>query len=218
MNSFGQKLTRGALASVEKTKLTDVVLFQYNPETVTRTLAPRMTGYEPGKGPAEPSTDVGFSDAASQSISFTAYFDAADALQNGDAMAIAHGIAPQLAILESLMNPTVEAVTSAEGSTADGKMLIETMDAPGTVLIWGDRVLPVRIASVTITEEAFDAKLNPLRANAAIKVDVQTYGKRKTTDIEYGRFKAYHGALETLKGPANPAGGAVSGLQSLLDR
>jgi hypothetical protein len=40
--------------------------------------------------------------------------------------------------------------------------------APFTVLVWGARVQPVALVSLTITEHAFDADLNPIRATAAI--------------------------------------------------
>jgi Contractile injection system tube protein len=215
--SVATKLMRGALASIEKTTLTDVVLFQYNPESIKRSLKPRLSGWKSGESPKEASTRVNFSDAAGQTISFTAYFDSKDADQWFNPVAKALGIAPQLALLEKLINPSVDTVSSAEQTKAGGKMPILTMPAPGTILVWGlTRVLPVRIQSIDITEEAFDALLNPIRASAAISLDVQTYGTRSKDDLEYGRFKSYHQKVETLA-KATSSRAAAMVLQAALD-
>ncbi|MBV8749322.1 MAG: hypothetical protein JO103_06380 [Candidatus Eremiobacteraeota bacterium] len=222
MNPPGQKYQRGVLASVVDSNMTDIVLFQYNPESIKRTLRPQFTGYENGGGEGgtqQSPADIAFKDAAAQSISFTAYFDAADALQDSDETALSYGIAPQLAILEKLMYPTVSAVQSTEQAREQGQMTIVTMEPPGTILVWGqNRVLPVRIKSVDITEEAFDVALNPLRANAVIGVEVQTYSTRKPSDLDYGRFAAYHRKLEDLAAKANVSGTTRSNLQSMLNR
>jgi Contractile injection system tube protein len=208
---------RGALASVKQSTLTDVVLFQYNPETIRRTLSPQWVGRDkndPGAG----SPDLSFSDAAKQNITFTAHFDALDALQRGDTDAQQYGIAPQLAVLEKLMNPAVADVSTAESDASGGKMVIVAIKAPGTILVWGSRVLPVRITSVVVEEEQFDAALNPVRANAAITVDVQTYGDRKPSDLDYGRFKAYHTKLEQLASRGAASQEALSALVNSLNR
>jgi hypothetical protein len=214
-----QNLSRGALASVVKTTLTDIVQFQYNPESIKRSLKPRMSGFKAGQSPDEPSTDISYSDAAQQGISFTAYFDAADALQTGDVTATTDGIAPQLAVLEKLVNPSVAAVAASESSTSGGRMVVMQMEAPATLLVWGqNRVLPVRITSIDITEDAFDISLNPIRATVAISLDVQTYGSRGSDDLEYGRYKAYHTNIETLARSGSPSSTNVANLLQLLNR
>ncbi len=46
-------------------------------------------------------------------------------------------------------------------------------EAPLTLFIWGiKRVLPVRLTDFSITEEAFDVNLNPIRAKVSLGMRV----------------------------------------------
>ena len=52
---------------------------------------------------------------------------------------------------------------------------VAPVEAPLTVLVLGrSRVLPVRITEFSVTEEAFDASLNPIRAKVSVGVRVLT--------------------------------------------
>ena len=45
-----------------------------------------------------------------------------------------------------------------------------------TLLVWGvNRVLPVRITDFSITEEAYDVSLNPIRAKVSLGLRVLNY-------------------------------------------
>jgi len=192
--SAPSQLSRGVLASVVSNQVADVVMFQYNPESIRRSLKPQISSED-----AEHTKEARFTDAPRQTITFTAYFDAADALAAGNATAKTSGIGPQLALLESLVYPTRKQIEDRDSDRDSGVMEVVPLTAPSTMLVWGsNRALPVRIASLEITEDAFDANLNPIRASAAISVEVQTYGQRTPTDDDYRRFGAYHQALEGL--------------------
>jgi len=203
MNSTaGLRVQRGVLATVRNNTLADVVQFQYNPESITRTLTPRMSWGESGESGDAHSRQAKLLDAPGQSISFKAYFDAADALAAGDSGTTKNGIGPQLAVLESFLYPTRDAFQKYESERPDG-VKIAVMEPPRTILVWGDRrVFPVRLSKLNITEDSFNAALNPIRASADITVDVVTYGMRTQNDADYKMFGAYHVGLERLAGSA----------------
>lgn len=203
------KLLRGVLASVNKGNLIDTVVFQYNPDTVKRTLRPQSATQAQTGAPAESqgqsmqsSEAPSYIDAPSQTLSFTAYFDAMADETFKDKGQLAKmkkfGIGAQLALLEKLAYPNTSAVEKRERKRDTSKMPLRLW-SPRTVLIWGNnRVLPVRITSLDITEDVFDPLLNPVRATVAITLEVQTYANRQPEDEDYARFGAYHKALEQL--------------------
>lgn len=194
----GPKVLRGALATVRNNTLGDVVQFQYNPASITRTLKPRMSWGGDGGSAGAHSRQSMLIDAPEQSITFKAFFDAADALAAGDRTAAVSGIAPQLAVLEGLLYPTRDEFQRYESERPSG-MKIAVMEPPRTILVWGERrVYPVRLTSLSISEDAFNAALSPITASAQITVEVVTYGMRTQGDDDYKLFGAYHVALERL--------------------
>jgi hypothetical protein len=205
-------IVRGALASVVGSSLGSVVTFQYNPETITRTLKPQLS-----TGTEERASDVQFADAPSQSISFTAYLDASDKLQVGDSVAVKHGIAPQLARLESLAYPKRSDWLNYLDERKRGEMNIVMPPAGSLILVWGNnRVYPIRITSLTIKETVFDTALNPIQASADLVVEVLTYNQSVPESGDYLRFFAYHGALEKDAGLVADVGDGVTDVQSLV--
>jgi hypothetical protein len=65
---------------------------------------------------------------------------------------------------------------TARNALADsGALEIAPMEAPLTLFVWSkNRVLPVRVTSLSITEEAFDVALNPIRAKVSLGLRVLT--------------------------------------------
>jgi hypothetical protein len=56
---------------------------------------------------------------------------------------------------------------------SSGTLEIAPMEAPLVLFIWSkNRILPVRLTEFSITEEAFDAALNPIRAKVSIGLRV----------------------------------------------
>ena len=54
-----------------------------------------------------------------------------------------------------------------------GTLEIAPMQAPLTLFIWSrSRVVPVRLTDFSVTEEAFDPALNPLRAKVSLSLRV----------------------------------------------
>ena len=154
-------------------KVQRVHAFQYNPDSLSRTLAPRGAGSSPGDN-AQALRRTG---PPAETIALEIEFDATDALERPDRHpeTVEHGIAPDLAALESFLTPRVETITATKALADQG--LIEVLPAPGELLLLvlgPPRVLPVRITAFAITEEAFDRRLNPIRAKAALSFQVLT--------------------------------------------
>jgi hypothetical protein len=149
------------------------IRFQFNPDTLTRTLQPQGIGNEPGdrlealrlKGPPH------------ETLKFDAEFDAADQLDHADRnpRESAHGIAPVLAALELSIYPSVDQLLAEDQLAGRGMIEIAPVESPLMVLVLGQkRVIPVRLTDLTITEEAFDTSLDPIRAKVGIGVRVLT--------------------------------------------
>ena len=72
-------------------------------------------------------------------------------------------------------------------------------EAPLALLIWGAaRVLPVRLDSLSINEEAFDTKLNPIRAKADLSLKVLTYRELDMSSPAYWVYMAAFTQKEVL--------------------
>ncbi len=70
---------------------------------------------------------------------------------------------------------------------------------PFTLFIWGaKRILPVRLTSFTITEEAHDPNLNPIRATVSLGLQVLSYNDLPVTHPGYHLFLAHQVVKETM--------------------
>jgi hypothetical protein len=182
-------LMRGALieyASDFLGPLPNVVIFQFNPETLTRVIQipPRPTG-----ATARETSQAG--EIPVERITLKAQFSAGQILGDGDtvpkAIARAVGVGPQLAALEQMVHPTdiigglvgqaIDAVGSALGIGGGGgdapTQPVPREQYPRILFIWGlTRVLPVIIESMTITEQQYDNLLNPVEAEVTLGLAV----------------------------------------------
>ncbi len=177
-------LLRGALieyASDFLGPLPNVVIFQFNPDTLTRNLQipPRPTG-----ATSRETSQAG--DITVEKINLTAHFSAADQLDAGNVIAQTLGIGPQLAALEKMVYPSnvigellgeaIDAIGDAIGLGGNddiAKQYIPREKYPKILFIWGaTRVLPVLIESMSITEQQYDSLLNPIQAEVALGLAV----------------------------------------------
>ena len=150
------------------------IALQYNPDTLTRSYQVQGVG---GDGGAERAQPFRLKGPAIESIKLDAEIDATDSLEQPDqnANAVAFGIAPQLAALESLVNPSTRDLLALNALSQAGTLEILPPEAPLVLFIWGpSRVVPVRVTEFSITEEAFDVMLNPIRAKVSIGLRVLT--------------------------------------------
>jgi hypothetical protein len=83
------------------------------------------------------------------------------------------GLQPQLAQLEMLVNPTVETLLADDNMANAGTLEIIPLEQALTLFVWSkSRVVPVRLTDFSITEEAFDPNLNPIRAKVSLGMRV----------------------------------------------
>ena len=83
------------------------------------------------------------------------------------------GIHPELALLETLVNPLSSELRDNDKLAREGMIEILPMETLLTLFVWSkQRVLPVRITEFSITEEAFDISLNPIRAKVSLSMRV----------------------------------------------
>ena len=79
------------------------------------------------------------------------------------------GIFPELSALESLISPTSAQLADVDRLLMAGAVEIAPMEAPLAVFVWSaQRIAPVRVTEFSITEEAFDVNLNPIRAKVSL--------------------------------------------------
>ncbi|MGH8109143.1 MAG: hypothetical protein ACREO1_10575 [Arenimonas sp.] len=204
-------LLRGALVEYSGDFLgpiPNLVVFQFNPEELARTVnipAP------PSGSTGTTETDAGTTGAPpTESFTLTAKFSAADDLGKGGAVSAiprVFGIGPQIAALEKMVYPAgplsgligqaIDAITGSAGGDEPADRAIPRQSLPRILFIWGyTRVLPVRIKSMTITEQKFDAFLNPVQVEIQIGLDVLSLAKTSTDKIGYGALTYSRGAKD----------------------
>lgn len=191
------RLLKGAIIGLDPLKpLASVIVFQYNPDSLTRRLDARSTG---GGDNNDRSEAFRLNGPPRESYTISAEIDATDQLEHGNPLAAASGIHPQLAALEMLLYPK-SALTIANTVLANvGDLEIIPPEAPLTLFFWGPaRVLPVRITGFSVTEEAFDQLLNPIRAKVDLTLNVLSYFDLKFGTPGYNLFLAHHVAKEVL--------------------
>jgi hypothetical protein len=174
MTSFpgSPRVLKGAIVGVDPLNpLASVVVFQYNPESLERTIRPKVAGEGAAQGEV-----LRLSGPPEETIAVDIMLDATDGLETGDAIAVANGVAASLAALEMLVYPKSALVIANEILAAIGIIEVIPPEAPLTLFVWGPkRVLPVRITDFSITEQAFDPALNPILAKVHLGLRVLTY-------------------------------------------
>ena len=190
------RLIKGAIIGADASNpLASVIVFQYNPDTMTRRLEARTSGGESG----DRSEALRLVGPPKETITISIEVDATDQLETANALAVASGINPTLAALEMLIYPKSLSVLKNFALTQTGMLEIVPVEAPLTLFVWGPtRVLPVRITSFSITEEAFDTLLNPTRAKVDLTLQVLSYYDLKKSNPGFTLFMAYQITKELM--------------------
>jgi hypothetical protein len=200
------RLLRGAIVGVDIfNPIASVIVFQYNPDTMTRRIRARTaTGQRNGDrrealkltGPPE------------ETITLSMEVDQSDQpLATGTSVL---GVHPPLAALEMLVYPKVAAVIKNMVFSAAGNKEILQPNAPLTLFVWGPaRVVPVRVTDMNITEQQYDPLLNPTRAKVDLTLNVLSYQDLKITNPGQAIFFA-HQIIKELLATSNVIGSAVN--------
>lgn len=212
--SRSPKLLKGAIVAFRPPVPVPVVIpFQINPESLSRTVEARAAE---GEGSAQSFRLAG---APSETIKVETVFDAADDLEKSDGIVSESGLHPRLAALETLIYPQSATVIANSILMNIGTIEILPMKSPFTVFIWGkQRILPVKLTSLSITEEAYDPQLNPIRAKVSMDLAVLSYSDLRTTHPGYAMFLAHQVVKEAMAliGQANSLGAVLGGDVSIL--
>jgi hypothetical protein len=189
------RLLKGALVSLDITSpIPQVIVFQYNPDTLTRQLKARGAQGDAAKGDA-----TRLNGAPEETIKIDVEIDATDQLETGESTAETIGIYPQLSALEMLVYPKSALVIANTALMAAGLIEIAPPVGPFTLFIWGvNRILPVRVEEFSVTEEAHDPTLNPIRAKVSLGLRVLSYNDLSITNPGYYMFLAHQVLKETM--------------------
>jgi hypothetical protein len=189
------QVTRGLILGIDPfNPVASIVRFQYNPDTMTRTLTARGAGDGAAQGEM-----LHLKGPPREEIGIEIELDATDKLATGDALTAANGITPQLAALEMLIYPKSSLAIANEVLNAVGMVEIIPAAAPLTIFAWGPRrSVPVRIDGMTITEQAFDPGLNPIQANVKLDMTVLTYQDLGLLSAGGALFMTYQVQKEVL--------------------
>jgi hypothetical protein len=198
--------------------LPNVVVFQFNPNEVTRT--PTLAQ------PLPPCTDSGSIEALDQpclpgeSISFSLKVDANDQLAQSNPIAASSGILPMLSALELLMMPradlSINLVKLVRGTGQPGPCQHPREKLPSVLFFWGMyRILPVAITSLTITESEYDQLLNPIRADVSVNLQVLVPNQLAEDKLGRGAYNYSQGVKEVMAA-LHQANAAWAGGSSIL--
>ncbi|MGE5324818.1 MAG: hypothetical protein ACM3SW_18265 [Actinomycetota bacterium] len=208
------KLVKGGLAvypSQDPGPPPQVIIFQYNPEQMSRSLAMRAAPRDPGNVGAAREDVLRVEGPPVETITLSVELDAADQLAEPaqNPVTVENGLHPVLATLEMLLYPTTEKAQRIMDLAQQGQVQVCPADVPLVLLVWGkSRVLPVMLTSFSVTEQAFDANLNPIQAKVDLGMRVLTYMELKQGTVGYMAFLAYQRQKEMLAGKYQPLGDA----------
>lgn len=202
------RLMKGAIIGVDPfNPLASIVIFQYNPDTLNRSITPQTTGGDGGRGEA-----LRLTGPPQEDIRLEVEIDATDQLEQDKTLAKTTGIYSTLASLEMLLYPKSALVIANEALQLAGVVEIIQAEAPLTFFVWGiKRILPVRITEMTITEEAFDQDLNPIRAKVSLGLRVLNYQDLGLMSVGGALFMAHQvikEAMATINGLGSISGSA----------
>jgi hypothetical protein len=193
------KVLKGGIVLVDPNTgiVLTVIPLQYNPDTLTRTLQIRGTTGEAG----DRLEALRLTGPPAESIKLEAEIDATDQLEFPDQNPIVAelGLHAQLAALETIVYPDSARLQANNSLAQAGTLEIAPAEQPLTLFIWSkNRVLPVRITEFSITEEAFDPALNPIRAKISLGMRVLSINDLPFDHKGSSLFLAYQQQKENL--------------------
>ncbi len=211
------KLVKGGIVTMDPdtSAVKGVIALQYNPDSLSRTMQIQaMPGGQDGvrvdvlrlRGPAV------------ETIKLEAELDATDQLEFPRQFpnAVQFGLLPQLSQLEMLINPSVATLQADDAMANAGTLEIVPLEQPLTLFVWSkNRVVPVRLTDFSITEEAFDPQLNPIRAKVSLGLRVLSVDDLGFSHPGGRMFMTYLGNKQQMASRAVNAALSVLGLGGL---
>ncbi|MBV9156956.1 MAG: hypothetical protein JO097_11895 [Acidobacteriaceae bacterium] len=211
------RLVKGGIVTMDPDTSTvqSIIALQYNPDSLSRTL--QIQAIQGGQDGVRVDA-LRLRGPAVETIKIEAELDATDQLEfpTQNPKAVQFGLHPQLAQLEMLVNPTVETLQSDDNLANSGTLEIIPLEQPLTLFVWSkSRVVPVRLTDFSITEEAFDVNLNPIRAKVSLGMRVLSVDDLGFQHPGGRLFMTYLGNKEQLASQAQNVAISVLGLAGL---
>jgi len=173
-----------------------IIVLQYNPDTLSRTL--KIKGAEEGGDRSEALRLTG---PPVETLKIDAEIDATDQLEIPDQNpnTVQNGIFPQLSALETMVYPSSTTLQNNFNLSQAGTLEIMPILAPFTLFVWSaNRIAPVRLTDFSITEEAFDPTLNPIRAKVSLGMRVLSIDDLTFNDKGGSLYMVYQQQKEAL--------------------
>lgn len=187
------------LINPETSVVERIITLQYNPDTLTRSFQIKGTGGDGG----DRSEALRLTGPPVETIKLDAEIDATDQLETAEptSTVVKIGIHPQLAALETIIYPKSAQLISNNTLAQSGTLEIVPMETALTLFIWNQhRILPVRLTEFSITEEAFDVNLNPIRAKISLGMRVLSVNDLGFNHKGGSLFMSYLQNKESLTG------------------
>lgn len=202
MTSFtgSPKLLKGGIVLIDPAtaQVQRIIALQYNPESLSRSL--QIQGVSEG---GDRSEALRLKGPAVETIKLEAEIDATDDMEAGDRTVGDAGIYPQLAALETLLYPSTAQLTTNHTLSSLGTLEILPMETALPLFVFGQhRVIPVRLTDFSVTEEAFDPNLNPIRAKISLGMRVLSIDDVGFTHKAGSLFMSYLRQKEGLRAKA----------------
>ena len=198
MSSFppSPNILKGGIVLLDPltSQVKQVIPLQYNPETISRSLEIKSAG-----DGGDQTEALRLSGPPKETYSIEVELDATDQLETQDNLSIKNGLQPTLAALETIVYPSSSSLIANQLLSAVGTIEILPTEAPLTLFIWSkERVMPVRFTELSITEEAFDVNLNPIRAKVSLGMTVLGVDDLGVFNQGGGLYMTYQRAKEEL--------------------
>jgi hypothetical protein len=212
------RLVKGGIVTmdVDTSVVQSVIALQYNPDSLSRSMQIQSL---PGGSDGVRVDVLRLRGPALETIKVEVELDAVDQLEfpNQNPVAVQYGLQPQLAQLEMLINPTVETLLADDSMANAGTLEIIPLEQPVALFVWSkSRVVPIRLTEFSITEEAFDTSLNPIRAKVSLGMRVLTIDDVGFQHPAGQMFMSYLTNKENLAAKAANAALTVLGLSGGL--
>lgn len=213
--SRAPRLAKAGLVQIdpESGAIGRIISLQYNAETLTRKLAVQAVDDDGDRSRA-----LRIKGPPVETFTLDAALDATDQLEFPDRnpAATQAGLFPQIAAMEALVYPTSDQLRAQDAMASAGTLEIAPMETPLALFIWSrNRIVPVRITDLAITEEAFDPNLNPIRARLSLSLRALSVDDLGFAHRGGGLFMAYLAAKEALARKAPGATLATFGVTAL---
>ena len=202
MSSFPNSpyILKGGIVLLDPTtaQVQRIIVLQYNPDTLTRSL--QVQAVSEGSDRSEALRLKG---PPVETFKVEAEIDATDQLEtaqvDNNRTIIDYGIHPQISVLEAIVYPKSAEAQANFTLSQTGTLEIMPMEAPLTLFVWSSkRILPVRLTEFSVTEEAFDTKLNPIRAKVSLGMRTLSYDDLGFSTKGGSLFLAYQQQKERM--------------------